>query len=212
MSFTKFLHRRLGRHANRRPRRAVSWRRSRSLDKLEDGLGLALIKGLVELHDGCRRAKSEGVGPAAESTFYLSQGYDLPAPSKRPTLQAPTSRCLRILVVEDNHDTANTLRVLLECYGYEVTVAYSGTEGVEAAKKVRPDVVLCDIGLPGMDGYAVARALRKSPETADARLIAVTGYGREEDKKLAFESGFDKHMLKPVHPEKLLEQLPPASG
>ena len=114
---------------------------------------------------------------------------------------------LRVLVVEDNLDSAESLRMLLEACGYEVTLASTGPEGLEAARALKPDVVLCDIGLPGMDGFAVASVLRKDPATAALRLIAVTGYGREEDRVKALESGFDLHLTKPVDPARLLDHL-----
>ena len=90
------------------------------------------------------------------------------------------------------------MRMLLELYGHEVRVAYDGVEGVKAAVKGSPDVVLCDIGLPGLDGFGVARALRKNPRTARARLIAITGYGSEQTQRLCKEAGFDRHFTKPV--------------
>ncbi|MEO6195077.1 MAG: response regulator [Thermoanaerobaculia bacterium] len=110
----------------------------------------------------------------------------------------------RVLVVEDNRDAAESLGLFLELCGFGVTLAYNGPEGLEAAKSVRPDIVLCDIGLPGMDGFQVASALRQDPATADVRLIAVTGYGQEEDRRRALAAGFDIHLVKPVDPEKLL--------
>jgi CheY-like chemotaxis protein len=97
----------------------------------------------------------------------------------------------------------DSLRLLLELYGYEVTVAYSGPDGVKAAEQWQPDVVLCDIGLPGLDGYGVASRLRHNPSTAQARLIAVTGYGAEDDKRRTQEVGFDAHLVKPVDPDAL---------
>jgi CheY-like chemotaxis protein len=100
---------------------------------------------------------------------------------------------LRILVVDDNRDSADSLRLLLELFGHEVTVAYSGHDGVRAAEQCRPDVVLCDIGLPGLDGHGVARRLRGDPATAKARLIAVTAYGRDEDRRRSREAGFERH-------------------
>ena len=110
---------------------------------------------------------------------------------------------MRILVVEDNRDSADSLRLLLELYGYEATVAYTGPDGVKAAEQWQPDVVLCDIGLPRMDGYEVARRLRQNPSIAKARLIAVTGYGAEEDKRRSREVGFEAHLVKPVDPNAL---------
>jgi len=118
-----------------------------------------------------------------------------------------TGESLRILVVEDNRDTADSLCLLLELYGYEVTVAYSGPDGVRAAEQYRPDVVLCDIGLPGLDGYRVARKLRANPATANTHLIAVTAYGLDEDSRRSHEAGFEHHLVKPVDPEALQRML-----
>ena len=121
-------------------------------------------------------------------------------------------RSLRVLVVEDNPDTAESLRRLLRLHGHEVSVAVNGFDGVAEAKRCHPDAVVCDIGLPGMDGYAVALALRGDPETARARLIAVTGYGRAEDRARALSCGFDEHIVKPADPEVLLSKLAVAAG
>jgi len=128
-----------------------------------------------------------------------------PSAPELPALAA--DKKLRILVVEDNHDSAQSLRKLLELCGYSVTVAYSSKEGLEAAKRTHPDVILCDIGLPDSDGYALATALRTNPVTARARLIAVTAYGGEQDKKRSREAGFQLHLVKPVKPESLLQEL-----
>jgi CheY-like chemotaxis protein len=136
-------------------------------------------------------------------------------PPSRPELPAlEAKKNLRVLVVEDDHDSAQTLRKLLELCGYTVSVAYTGREGIEAAQKMPPDVVLCDIGLPDTDGYELAAALRENPVTARARLIAVTAYGAEQDKQRSREVGFQLHLVKPVRPEKLLEELdrPAKSG
>jgi len=116
----------------------------------------------------------------------------------------PRVKAVRVLVVEDSADSAESLRMLLSSHGHGVALASSGTEGVEIARLARPDVVVCDIGLPGMEGYAVARALRKDPTTRGTRLIAVTGYGQDEDRSRALESGFDVHLVKPADPETLL--------
>lgn len=131
--------------------------------------------------------------------------YLPPSKPELPALEA--SKNVRILVVEDNLDSAESLRKLLELCGYSVTVAYSSAEGLEAAKQTRPDIVLCDIGLPDSDGYALAAALRSNPATARARLIAVTAYGGEQDQKRSREAGFQLHLVKPVKPESLLQQL-----
>jgi len=181
----------------------------RSLDRSRGGLGLglALVKGLVELHGGKVQVASAGKGRGTELTMRLPLKHEPPALLERPVPPAPARRYGRVLVVEDNRDAADSLRILLELFGYEVTVTYSGTAGVEAARLVRPQVVLCDIGLPGMDGYAVANVLRRTPETAGARLIAITGYGRDEDRRQALEAGFHEHLVKPVDPEKLFAQL-----
>jgi CheY-like chemotaxis protein len=112
-----------------------------------------------------------------------------------------------VLVVEDNEDTAESLRMFLELSGYGVTLAYTGPDGVATARAVRPDVILCDIGLPGMDGFEVASTLRQAPETAAVCLIAVTGYGKDEDRRRAIEAGFDVHLVKPVDPQQLLAYL-----
>lgn len=178
----------------------------RSLDRSRGGLGLglALVKGMVELHGGSVAASSEGLGKGAEFTFTLPM---VEAPRPRPeTAEAPLperSPPRRVLVVEDQPDAAYTLRALLELDGHQVEVAHTGPEGVEAARRFRPDVVLCDIGLPGMDGYAVARALRRDPACDGVTLVAVSGYGQEEDRRRSREVGFDEHLTKPVDPADL---------
>ena len=104
----------------------------------------------------------------------------------------------RCLVIEDHTDAAESLALLLQLTGHEAEVAFDAASGIEKARSFRPDVVLCDIGLPGMDGYGVARALRADPETRSAFLIALTGYGQEEDRRRALEAGFDAHLTKPA--------------
>jgi signal transduction histidine kinase len=180
-----------------------------SLDRPRSGLGLGLsvAKGLINLHEGSIEAESGGAGRGASFTVRLPREPELPALAEKSHAKKPVSTRLRVLVVEDNRDAAETLRLLLVACGYEVHVAYTGPDGVQAAGSTCPDVVLCDIGLPGMDGFGVAAALRQSPTTAGARLIAVTGYGQEEDRRRALEAGFDVHLVKPVDPEKLLGHL-----
>jgi signal transduction histidine kinase/CheY-like chemotaxis protein len=193
-----------------------------SLDRARGGLGvgLAVVKGLVELHGGEVRAASEGLGHGSEFTLLLPVGVapaaQRPLPAALPeTAALPTgydghdedAEPRRILVVEDNPDVAATMRDFLELSGHEVELASSGTDGVQAARAFHPEVVLCDLGLPGMDGFAVAAELRRDPETASAQLIAVTGYGRDEDRRRSKEAGFDLHLTKPVDPAKLRQLL-----
>jgi CheY-like chemotaxis protein len=125
----------------------------------------------------------------------------------RPEIPAIAPKHLKVLVVEDNRDSAESLRKLLEICGYAVTVAATAMEGFEAAKRVRPDVVLCDIGLPDSDGFTLAQALNSNPVTAPARLIAVTAYSRPEDEERAKHAGFDLHLVKPVFPGTILQVL-----
>jgi CheY-like chemotaxis protein len=129
-------------------------------------------------------------------------------PPSRPELPALSiKKGLRILVVEDNRDSADMLRKLLELCGYEVTVAFSAGDGLDAARRTLPDIVLCDIGLPDQDGFTLANALRDDPGTASARLIAVTAYSKEEDRLRSRQAGFQLHLVKPVDPQQLLWEI-----
>jgi CheY-like chemotaxis protein len=121
----------------------------------------------------------------------------------------PTSTVIRgrVVIVEDNRATADSLRLVLDLAGYEVKVAYTGPEGVQTAQDWPPDFVLCDIGLPGLDGYGVASALRRDPTTAGARLIAITAYGSDDARRRSREVGFERHFVKPVDPDALLDLL-----
>jgi PAS domain S-box-containing protein len=170
------------------------------------GLGLALVKGLVHLHGGTIEAFSGSSGSRFVLHFPRSRETAAavePAPAAE---SAAPSRS--VLVIEDYPDAAESLRLLLELSGHRVEVAATGRAGVEAARRLRPDVVLCDIGLPGgMDGYAVARALREGGENDETLLVALSGYGQEEDRRRALESGFDLHLTKPVDPAVLSELL-----
>jgi PAS domain S-box-containing protein len=181
----------------------------RSLDRSKGGLGLglSLVKGLVELHGGEVHALSAGPGQGAEFVVRLILQPEPAAVTAMPAAPTRATKRLRVLVVEDNRDAADSLKMLLTLFGYDVSVAYTGPSGVETAKEWVPDVVLCDIGLPGLDGYGVARALRQDPSTAKARMIAVTGYGGDEDRNRSLEVGFDAHLVKPTDPAVLLELL-----
>ena len=136
------------------------------------------------------------------SLFQHSQSQ----PSPTETVKK-TEHSLRVLVVDDNVDHAHSAAILLRAYGHEVREAYSGKATLEAALEFQPHVVLLDIGLPEIDGYEVARRLRHDPRTKDVRLIALTGYGMEADRKRSVDAGFDDHLVKPVDPGKLQELL-----
>jgi CheY-like chemotaxis protein len=168
------------------------------------GMGLALVKGLVDLHQGEVHAWSEGPGRGSRFRVRLPL-VEAPGAEAVPTRQVPTSGRLHVLVIEDNRDTAESLCAVLEMGGLSVQVAYDGPAGVAAARARRPQVVLCDIGLPGaMDGYEVARAIRTDPSLGAVRLVALTGYGLEEDRLRAEQAGFDFHVTKPADPHALL--------
>jgi PAS domain S-box-containing protein len=176
----------------------------RTLDRSQGGLGLglAIVKGLAELHGGEVRAESAGRGRGATFVVTLPATPDAGGADEPGDRPAPAER-LRVLVVEDGHDAAESLRMLLEEYGHEVEVASNGPDGVRAAARWRPQVVICDIGLPGMDGFAVAAAIRRFPPTAGATLIALSGYGQDADKQKGREAGFDEYLTKPADPAAL---------
>jgi signal transduction histidine kinase/ActR/RegA family two-component response regulator len=171
------------------------------------GLGLALVKGLVELHSGQVSGFSAGLGMGAEFTFWLPLA-DVAAPNGKPArVASEDTAALRVLLVEDNRDIADSMRMLLEASGHKVAVAYDGLSGVAEARRFRPQAVLCDIGLPELDGYGVARALRNDPTLSRVRLIAVSGYGRDEDRRRASQAGFDHHFTKPIEYDELRKAL-----
>jgi signal transduction histidine kinase len=171
------------------------------------GLGLALVKGLVELHGGTVTALSEGVGKGAEFRVKLPVA-ESPAACLDTAPPLPiTSSPMRILLIEDHRDSANCLKALLELAGHQVVVAYTGGDGIAVAKQHPPDVVLSDLGLPGMNGYDVATTLRGQPETSKVILIAISGYGSDTDLAHCRQVGFDHHMTKPIDPTKLKELL-----
>ena len=182
----------------------------RSLDRAQGGLGigLSLVRGLVEMHGGTVEAQSAGHDQGSRFTLRLpwSKLAAQPAPPQG-TSAAATRDGRRILVVEDNDDAAESMRLLLTAIGHEVTVVTDGLEAVATARRVKPEIVLLDIGLPGMNGFQLATTLRAMPETRRAHLIAVSGYGQEKDRAMSREAGFDVHLVKPVDPAKLTEAI-----
>jgi signal transduction histidine kinase/DNA-binding response OmpR family regulator len=186
-----------------------------SLDRSEGGLGigLTLVRRLVELHGGSVRATSDGPGLGSEFTVRLPAAeFEEQAPGGGDSdrgadnSEAPQGP-RRVLIVDDNEDGADSLARLLRLDGHTVRLAHNGPAALTVAKDFRPDAVVLDIGLPGMDGYEVARRLRCQPDSRGALLIAVTGYGRDEDRLLAHQAGFDYHFVKPADLEVLRQAL-----
>jgi signal transduction histidine kinase len=188
----------------------------RSLARSEGGLGigLALVRSLVELHGGSVKAHSEGLGRGSEFVVRLPALAEERAPDLSPEdgdELAARERGRRILVVDDNHDSAETLGTILEISGHEVWLAQDGPEALAQVERHRPEIVLLDIGLPKIDGYEVARRLRLDPRNEGILLVAVTGYGKEEDRDRGRLAGFDHHLVKPVDLEALRQLLGGAS-
>jgi signal transduction histidine kinase/ActR/RegA family two-component response regulator len=169
------------------------------------GIGLTLVKRLVELHGGSVRLASEGLGKGSTFTLAFPLAVDMSAPAPSAAASPQGAEGCRVLVVEDNADIRDSLRMLLELWNHEVTFAADGHEGVERALEGEPDVALIDIGLPGVDGYEVARRIRAlgTPWSRRVKLIALTGYGQASDRDRAVAAGFDMHLLKPVDPTRL---------
>ncbi len=173
------------------------------------GIGLALVQQLVRMHGGTVQAESEGIGAGACFTVRLplmSAGTEPAAAGGVPELSAAT-QSLRVLVVDDNHDAADSLALLLQAGGHQARTAYDGFEALRAVAEFKPRWVLLDIGMPGMNGHEVARALRSRPGGDQLRLVAVTGWGQADDRRLTQASGFDVHLVKPVEPTALLQLL-----
>jgi CheY-like chemotaxis protein len=166
---------------------------------------LSLVKLLVELHGGSISVESAGRGRGSLFTVRL------PLTAERPQAIPPNCSSdgggLRILIVEDNADSRTTLEKLLSMYGHRVATAPDGHAGLEAFRRDMPDIALLDIGLPGLDGFELARRIRAEMDGKPARLIALTGYGREEDHQAVIEAGFDEHLIKPVDRDALLRVL-----
>lgn len=174
------------------------------------GLGLALVKSLVELHEGKVTCASVGLGKGSQFTVYLPRraADENPVERRRASRnQLATGKSLKIMLVDDNIDAAQALGLLLKTAGYQVITEHRAKRALESARTQLPDVCLLDIGLPEMDGNELARKLRAHPDTARILLIALTGYGQAQDREEAKAAGFDHHMTKPVDMDKLLHVL-----
>jgi PAS domain S-box-containing protein len=165
------------------------------------GIGLSLVRGLVELHGGTIVARSEGLGMGSEFIVELPTLAEAPpAPATAPAADPDRDPATRILVVDDNQDAASSFNLLIRRQGHDTRTAHDGVEALQVAAEFRPEIVFLDIGLPKLNGYEVARAIRGQSWGRSVFLIALTGWGQEDDKRLAFESGFDIHLVKPIDP------------
>ena len=190
----------------------------RNLERSQGGLGigLSIVKQLVEMHGGTIEACSDGDGLGSEFIVRLSTDLSggAPAPLNEATVVRPAA-AYRILVVDDNVDSAESLAMLLTIMGHETKTAYDGLEALDAAAAFRPRVILLDIGLPKLDGVEVCRRIRQQAWGKDMVVIALTGWGQEEDKRKTLAAGVDAHLVKPLVPaalEQLLAELTAASG
>jgi PAS domain S-box-containing protein len=181
-----------------------------SLDRSKSGLGigLALVRQVVQLHGGRVTAYSAGPGTGSEFTVCLPAApEDAPAEQDAAEPGGLPQQRLDVLIVDDHPDLADCVALLVETFGHRATAMYSGRDAVARARRENPDVMLVDIGMPDMTGYDVAKAIRSDPATSGIRLVALTGYGREEDRARVFAAGFDLHLTKPVADDRLREVL-----
>lgn len=178
---------------------------SSALDRSQGGLGigLALVRGLVTLHGGTIRAQSEGAGRGSEFIVELP-GLVVPETQlSAPSMLVKSQKTWRILVADDNRDAADSLAMLFELSGHEIRIANNGAEAITIAEAFQPHAAFIDIGMPVLNGYEVARRIRQHSWGAGVRLVALTGWGQEENKRQAERSGFDRHVIKPVDPDQL---------
>jgi CheY-like chemotaxis protein len=186
-----------------------------TLDRAEGGMGvgLTLVRTIAELHGGSVRAFSEGAGKGSEFTVRLPRAKGMAGQGRSdlagPAVPAPhASRpAPLVVIIEDNADSRRMLEAMLKLDGYRVRTAADGKEGLQAILELRPRFAIIDIGLPGLNGYQVARHVRKNLSKEEVILIALTGYGRPEDRRAVLEAGFDEHLVKPLNPKELVRVL-----
>jgi CheY-like chemotaxis protein len=174
------------------------------------GIGLTLVQSLVELHGGRVEVHSAGPNQGSEFRVRLPILVELPIDERTPARLHETAAAqskLRVLVVDDNRAAADMLSLAMTMLGNEVRMASDGQEAIEVAAKFRPDVVLMDIGMPRMNGYEAARYIRQQPWGEKLMLVALTGWGQDEDKRRTIEAGFDHHLVKPAEPSELQKLL-----
>jgi PAS domain S-box-containing protein len=190
----------------------------RQLDRTEGGLGigLTLVDNIVAMHGGSVEARSDGIGRGSQFIVRLptvsTREVAAPVADASSTAQSDAPRPRRILIVDDNRDGAETMAMLIQAIGHEARMVHEGSAAAEAARSYAPDLVLLDIGLPGMDGYQVARQFKGYDDLRHIRLAAATGYGQDEDRKRAVEAGFDEFLVKPISFEKLQELISRLEG
>jgi CheY-like chemotaxis protein len=177
----------------------------RSLERSQGGLGigLSIVKRLVDMHDGTVEARSEGDGAGSEFIVRLPVVLSVVTPQGGANQGASASGRRRVLVVDDNRDAAKTLAMILKLNGNESKTAFDGLEALEEGAKFRPDLILLDIGMPNLNGYETARRIRQQPWGKNIMLVALTGWGQDEDRRKSQEAGFDLHMVKPIDPKDL---------
>jgi CheY-like chemotaxis protein/two-component sensor histidine kinase len=181
----------------------------RTLERSQGGLGigLSIVKSLVEMHGGSVEAKSDGQGRGSEFLVRLPVVLSVMHPQTDDAVRVSSSNRRRVLVVDDNRDAATSLSVMLGLMGHESKTAYDGLEALEVAEVFRPDLILLDIGMPKLNGYDTARRIREQPWGKRVVLVALTGWGQDEDRRMSQAAGFDLHVVKPIEPAELKKLL-----